>query len=63
MSAFFVSKDNIDLLASAIRQFQAPVRIGDQFVTRDAADPRDLGQMLWSENVKSLRPRYPDSNP
>ena len=48
MSAFFVSKDDIDLLASAIRQFQAPVRMGDQFATPDAADPRDLGQMLWS---------------
>jgi hypothetical protein len=37
--------------------------MGDQFVAPDAADPRDLGQMLWSENVKSLRARYPDSNP
>jgi len=63
MSAFFVSKDDIDLLVSAIRQFQAPVRMGDRFVTPDAADPRELGQMLWSENVKSLRARYPDSNP
>jgi hypothetical protein len=62
MSAFFVSKDDTDLLVSAIRQFQAPVRVGDQSVTPDAAEPR-LGQMLWSENVKSLRARYPESNP
>ena len=48
MSAWFVSKLDIDLLVTAYAALK-PVD-----------DPTALGRMLWAENVKSLRCRYPD---
>jgi hypothetical protein len=59
MSAMFVSKDDIDLLVSAMREFRSHVRPKERHDRADRVDPNDLGRMLWSENVKSLRSRYP----
>lgn len=53
MSAFFVEKSTIDhIVAMAIR---ADIKAG-----RQSDDPADImGRLLWLENVKSLRHRYP----
>jgi hypothetical protein len=49
MSAWFVSKDDIDLIVSWIKP--SSVEEGTR-----------LGKMLWRENVKSLRARYAGPN-
>ena len=59
MSAMFVSKHDIDLLVSAMREFRSHVRLEGRHDRADRVDPNDLGRMLWSENVKSLRSLYP----
>jgi hypothetical protein len=59
MSAMFVSKRDIDLLVSAMRELGSLVRIGSRHDRADRIDPEALGRMLWAENVKSLRHRYP----
>ena len=59
MSAIFVAKHDIDLLVSAIRELKSHVRLQGRHDRADRIDPDDLGKMLWSENVKSLRCRYP----
>ena len=59
MSAMFVSKHDIDLLVSAMREFGSATRIGDRYDRADRINPGDLGRVLWAENVKSLRHRYP----
>jgi hypothetical protein len=59
MSAMFVSKHNIDLLVSAMRELRSHVRLEGRHDRADRLDPNDLGKRLWSENVKSLRFRYP----
>jgi hypothetical protein len=59
MSAMFVSKCDIDLLVSARRVFASAVRIGERYDRADRVNPDDLGRLLWAENVRSLRHRYP----
>ncbi len=59
MSAIFVSKHDIDLLVSAMRKLKSHVRVGTRYDCADRIEPNDLGHILWSENVKSLRYRYP----
>ena len=58
MSAIFVSKHDIDLLVSAMRELRSHVRLEGRHDRADRLDPNDLGRMLWSENVKCLRFRY-----
>jgi hypothetical protein len=55
----FVSKHDIDLLVSAMRELGSLARIGSRHDRADRIDPDALGRMLWAENVKSLRHRYP----
>jgi len=59
MSAMFVSKHDIDLLVSAMREFGAYVRIVDRHDRADRFNADDLGRLLWAENVGSLQHRYP----
>jgi hypothetical protein len=49
MSAWFVSKEDIDLIVSWTRP-------------NSVEDGTRLGKMLWRENVKSLRARYAGPN-
>jgi hypothetical protein len=55
----FVSKHDIDLLVSAMREVGSHVRIDGRHDRADRVDPDAQGRMLWEENVKSLRHRYP----
>jgi hypothetical protein len=55
----FVSKHDIDLLVSAMRELGSLARIDARHDRADWIDPDALGRMLWAENVKSLRHRYP----
>lgn len=49
MSAFMVSKQHIDhMVAAAIKQNLI-----------EPADADETGRMLWNENLKSLKARYP----
>jgi hypothetical protein len=50
----FVSKHDIDLLVSAMRQLGSHVRIEARHDRADRIDPNALGRMLWAENVKSF---------
>jgi hypothetical protein len=59
MSAMFVSRHDIDLLVSAMREMGSLVRLGAVHDHADRIDPNALGRMLWAENVKSLRHLYP----
>lgn len=59
MSAWVVSKHHIDVLVSALIEFDVYVRLGDGR-PRPAKDldPVAIGQMLWTENVRSVTARY-----
>jgi hypothetical protein len=59
MSAMFVSRHDIDLLVSAMRETSSLVRIDGRHDHADRIAPNALGRMLWAENVRSLRFRYP----
>jgi len=48
MSAFIVASGHIDVLINAAAQYGA----------LDGKDPRELGQMLWRENHRSVNARY-----
>ena len=58
MSAFLVSKEDIDLLVSGMREHDTAVRIDGQFHRANKLDPTTLGKILWQENVESLAARY-----
>jgi hypothetical protein len=55
----FVSKHDIDLLVSAMRELGSHVRIDGRHDRADRVDPDALGRMLWAENLKSLHHRHP----
>ena len=57
--SIFVSKPDIDLLVSAMRELGSQVRIDGRYDRADRIDPDALGRLLWGENIKSLRCRYP----
>jgi hypothetical protein len=48
MSAMFVSKHDIDLLVSAMRELRSHLRIEGRHDRADRLDPNDLGKRLWS---------------
>ena len=48
MSAFVVANGHIDVLINAVAQYGV----------LDGKDPRELGQMLWRENHRSVNARY-----
>lgn len=58
MSAYVVSKTDIDLLISALRQFRTRVFYKRHLDAADSFDPTELGRMFWFENVKSVAYRY-----
>lgn len=59
MSAWVVSKHHIDVLVSALIEFDVYVRLGDgRPRPAKGLDPVAIGQMLWTENVRSVVDRY-----
>lgn len=56
MSAFIVDKEHIDVLVNAMAQYGVTDGVTGQ------RSYRDLGQLLWSENVRSVDHRYASAN-
>ncbi|MFD4407730.1 hypothetical protein ACFWPH_33695 [Nocardia sp. NPDC058499] len=57
MSAFIVGNEHIDILVNAIAQYGVAGQGAGRTVFRN------LGQMLWDENVCSVDYRYREDNP
>lgn len=73
MSAFLVSHEHIDVLVQAC--LEGPSEPNPQGLDWDAMDcmlsrlqerrgglPNRLGRMLWTENLRSVQARYPDTD-
>jgi hypothetical protein len=56
MSAFVVDKNHIDYLVFAAEIWRVLPRDGSKLMS-----PRELGQMLWDENVRSVEHLYPST--
>jgi hypothetical protein len=58
MSAFFVSKSDIDVIVSALIQEGIYVDVSPRPRNAKEIDPNELGRMLWTENLASVTGRY-----